>query len=540
MWKLAEIFSDHMTLQCGKPVRIMGESDAAGEITVRIDGEAVLTTQVEEGPFTFELPPHPAAESTEIRLERSAGEESAGTVITLTDVDFGEVFLAGGQSNMEFLLRYDQDYRNGEPVEKDEHLRFYDVGEYAFEGEKEEGFKSGAFWDRWYSADPARRDELDHFSAVGFYFARHLRKAYGRPVAIVGCNWGGTTASTWVPKKALTGRLSVYQQEYDAAVSTYPPEEYLLYEKMARQGSESPQGLAASDAIMYGNDEWEAYCQQMAAAPLPEGYDAEQMQVLQTKIMKYMDAAGPHNKNRPGALYETMLLKIAGFSVRGVLWYQGESDENHAELYGELFTLLIHEWRALWKEELPFLFVQLAPFESWLACLGTNYPEVRAQQQSVEETVSQVYMVSISDIGNRLDIHPKRKKPVGERLALKARHYLFGEDIACDYPEPVSATLYDGAVLLQFEGCEELVIREASEGETGTGGSRHLAELFEVTADGVPVPVSEVRAEGRSLFLTCSAVSESTEDLEVRFAQRPYYEVNLFNEAGIPAAPFVI
>lgn len=528
--KLAEIFADHMTLQCGKPVRIWGESEKAQEITVSIDGEEVLSAEVAKGAFELYLPAQPAEESVKLAV---------GDVV-VSDVDFGEVFIAGGQSNMEFLLRYDMDYRNGEAIEKDEHLRFYDVGEYAFEGEKEEGFKDGLPWDRWLCVDPDRRDELDYFSAVGFYFARQLRKAYGRPVAIVGCNWGGSTASTWVPKDSLTGALAVYQQEYDAAVQTYPVEEYLTYEKLSRQGTYTPQGLEAQDAMMYGVAEWAEYCKKMAEAPAPEGYgDPAEMQKLQEKMMFYMSVTGPHDKNRPGALYETMLLKIAGFSARGVLWYQGESDENHAELYGELFTLLIHEWRELWKEELPFIFVQLAPFESWLACLGTNYPKVRAQQQYVEETVSQAYMVSISDIGERLDIHPKQKKPVGERMALKARHYIFGEDIACEYPAPASLTLYDGEIALDFEGCAELVIGQMKE-EAAAAAIRNLIELFEITADGAPASVTGLRAEGTRLFLSCEGVSENTEEIEVRFAQKPYYVVNLYNEIGIPAAPFVI
>ena len=540
MLKLKEIFTDHMTLQCGKPIRMTGESDAPQEVAVRINGELVLTTKVGKGTFEFELPAQPAAESAQICLEDPAvGAGGPDTLITLTDVDFGEVFIAGGQSNMEFLLRYDQDYRSGESIEKDAHLRFYTVGQYAFEGEKEEGFKAVMPWDRWYSVDPESREELEHCSAVGFYFARHLRKVYGRPVAVIGCNWGGSTASTWVPKSSLTGRLAIYQEEYDAAVQTYPLEEYLRYEKLARQGAYTPEGLRAQDAMMYGNDEWMAYLRAKAKAPAPEGQDPAKARAMQAKITQYMNVPGPHDKNRPGALYETMLSKIAGFCVRGILWYQGESDEHHAELYGELFTLLINEWRALWEEELPFLFVQLAPFERWLECTGTNYPEVRAQQQVVEATVNQAYMVSISDIGNRLDIHPKRKRPVGERLALKARHYIFGENLACDYPKPVSATLYDSGVELRFEGCEELVIREVS-GEEGTGGHNGLAELFEVTADGTTALVSEAHAEERSLFLSCSAVSEKTADLTVCFAQKPYYEVSLFNEIDIPAAPFVI
>ena len=124
---------------------------------------------------------------------------------------------------------------------------------------------------------------------------------------------------------------------------------------------------------------------------------------------------GPYHQNRPSGLYENMVKKIAPFPVKGVLWYQGESDSGHGDIYDKTFAALIHCWRELWQDDLPFLFVQLAPFGSWLGIEGQNYPAVRESQDRVSKTVKGTGMISIMDLGLYEDIHPKRKMEVGER-----------------------------------------------------------------------------------------------------------------------------
>ena len=122
---------------------------------------------------------------------------------------------------------------------------------------------------------------------------------------------------------------------------------------------------------------------------------------------------GPYNVGRPGGLYHQMLEKIIPFSARGVLWYQGESDEGHAEIYDRLFTAMIRCWRKSFGQELPFLYVQLAPYGWWLGGTGEKYPELRRRQEMVGESVPGAYMASIMDLGMYEDIHPKHKKEVG-------------------------------------------------------------------------------------------------------------------------------
>lgn len=552
--KLAEIFADHMTLQCEKPVRIWGIEEQEEEISVCLNGKEIVRQKIEQGEFSFDLPPQKAQESVELEIGG----------MCFQDVDFGEVWIAAGQSNMEFLLRYDEDHRNGEPVKSDPHLRFYDVGEYAFPGEKEDGFKDGRYWDRWMSVDSNALDDVEHFSAIGYYFMKDLREALGKPVAIVGCNWGGTTASTWIPKSDLTGRLSIYEEEYEQQRPDLAnQEEYLYYDRLIRKNSQNSLARAYQDALMLGGEAYHGFVSSLLkerrskknelTAPSTDMDDEAMLSWTrdlskdeQKKVRMYMNGKGCHSDKRPGGLYETMVCKIKGFSVRGVIWYQGESDDIHPDLYEELFTALISRWRRDFGEGLPFIFAQLAPFDHWLACSGEQYPKLRREQENTALHVKGVYMIPTSDIGNKNDIHPKKKKPVAQRMALKARHYIYGETVPCEYPKASLATWErkengDGFIRIDFEGCHKLIMTERKE---------QTQELFQVTKDGELCDIELVGIKGNSLYLRCQEPIENTgiekgkkkdttsSKIKISYAQKPYYQVRLYNEIGIPAVPF--
>ena len=117
---------------------------------------------------------------------------------------------------------------------------------------------------------------------------------------------------------------------------------------------------------------------------------------------------GPFCERRPAGLYRSMVCQVAPYGARGVLWYQGEADDERAELYHRIFPALIRSWRDLWGEELPFLFVQLAPFERWMACRGDRYPEVRSAQQWVADNVPNTAMAVITDCGSRWTSTPRK------------------------------------------------------------------------------------------------------------------------------------
>lgn len=184
-------------------------------------------------------------------------------------------------------------------------------------------------------------------------------------------------------------------------------------------------------------------------------------------------------------------------------------------------------------EQLPFLYVQLAPFERWLECRGDRYPQVRACQELVSKKVANVWMTSISDLGDRDDIHPKFKREVGERLALLARGKIYGEELLCEPPECTGAEAAEEGILLSFVHTEGGIV------------CGPLAKQpFVVTKDGEKADVSKVEVKGEQLLIklkstqTSSAVSEKTKTWSISFAETPYYEVQIWNQAGLPLKPF--
>ena len=507
MLKLAELFQNGMTLQRQKPIRLWGSSDCAQNLTVSLNGETLLRDVPVDGIFSLTLPPQEAMCDAELSI--------AGTVdtLTLSRVDIGEVWIAGGQSNMEFLLRYDAEGKEQIRSANDPHLRFYDVGEYTFPGEKEQTHKDNSeAWDRWMAFQP---DAAEYFSAVGVYFAKQLRKAYDVPVAIVGCNWGGTTASAWTEESVLEAdpALRVYLEEYRAATKDMNIDEYIQKHAEALAFLDSPELTQTMRKVMFGNvSVWEY----IKAIP------------LLLKIGKTGMPIGPRNQNSPGCLYRSMLSQIAGLACRGVIWYQGESDDQKADIYDKLFSAMIRCWRDAWQEELPFLFVQLAPFGKWLGSTGQKYPILRQKQELVSKTVPGAYMASIMDVGDNKDIHPKQKRPVGERLALLARNKIYGEALLSEAPEFKSMEQSDGGLTLQF-----------SKAGAGLRIKGKTLQALELTVDGKKLKRYEAKAQDDTLSIRSPKIHRESA-VKIAFAWTGYCEVNLYNSVGLSAKPFSI
>ena len=502
MIKLAKIFQSGMTLQRNKAVRIWGISDCAQSVTVKIDGKPVLADEKINNEFVLTLPAREAGINCILSIEGTEDQ------ITLDQIDFGEVWLAGGHSNMQFHLRYDEEASVQMAAASDQHLRFFDVAEYAFAGEADDGFKDNSGWDRWMSFNP---DDAAHFSAVGFYFSRILRQKLNVPVAVVGCNWGGTSAATWLDRKWLEtdSDLRIYISEYEAGLKQLDMETYAEKNRLTRKKLASPMFIELFDQLLYGDPDENMLARLAEYAPT-----------------MFSSPLGPHDANRPGGLYESMLSHVKGLSCAGVIWYQGESDVGHASLYAKLFSRMISCWRRDWNEILPFLFVQLAPFGSWLGSTGEQFPVIRRQQDWVSKHVANTYMASIMDSGMEHDIHPKRKRPVGERLALLAIGKVYDQAILCESPELLQAEHERDTLTLAFKN-------------TGSGlrlkGSQINA--LQVLADKKPVSSYSALTDVNHLILRSESFAGTR--LTVLFAQTPYCEVNLYNSADIPAKPFI-
>ena len=506
MLSVAKVFQNHMILQRNRPIRIWGTAAPLAQVQAAIGTDRAVVCADTDGTWALELPPREASAGNHLHIE--SGSEQ----IDLQDIGIGEVWLAGGQSNMEFHMKFDRDYDAALAAGRFRDIRFYDVPEIAYDGEEKDfDYSQFGFWRK------ATPEDLGFFSAVAYYFADRIGAELDVPVGIIGCNWGGTMASAWMDPKYLENTEGdVWLKEYEEN----QPRNLAAYEAGFAANPNNNRVILLDDPMNIktmrdglSREEQAAFVEQiMAMAGVADlGEDAP-------PLMNY----GPKSEQNPGALYHHMLKTVAPCSLRGVIWYQGESDDRHPEVYATVFSQMIRSWRDLWKEELPFLFVQLAPFEKWLFCTGRAFPLLRRQQELVSKTVPHTWMTTSGDAGMQWDIHPKDKKPIGQRLALLALGHVYGKDLLCDAPELLRAEKRVGDIQLCFTHAEGLYL---------DGDLFETLELLD--ADGKRVTADEAVLDGNSLILRgCGGAAA------IRYAQTPFFTAKLFNAAGIPAKPF--
>lgn len=307
--------------------------------------------------------------------------------------------------------------------------------------------------------------------------------------------------------------LAPYSDDYNKTLGTLDLEDYRTCFLQSLAFARSPKMIKAGDDLTAGGAAGKRV--QAAIARLA----SEQVTHLSLPV-------GPMDPKRPGGLYPTMLQTIVPYAARGVIWYQGESDEVLPGQYALLFTQMVRCWRDTWGTELPFLTVQLAPFRQWLSSTGEHYPELRRQQEIASKTIPRLWMASIMDAGEEDDIHPKRKLPVGERLALLARGKVYDEyTLLCEPPEAAEAEWAADRVRVLFS-------------HTGDGlrcaGS--VPAGLRLVLDGEE---TDYRAEikGDSLILYSDKIGPA-QRAQILYAWRDYVQADLYNSAGLCAKPF--
>ncbi len=521
----AILFQDGCVLQRSKPITVWGEGRGGARVTVTLAG-ASASCQVKDGKWECILPAMEAARELTMELVCAGGGQDAEGEperITLRHVSVGEVWMAGGQSNMEYFLRYDAQWEDTQCLPKNEDIHMFNVARISYEGQKKDVSDS----DHWFGEGDAA---WETFSAPGYSFARSIQPILGVPVGIIGCNWGGSTAATWMDESYLEPEpIHAYLRDYEDAVRGKDPERLKEQARIANDWENSPERETAWAGVMYGisRQEQREWIRHEKQCPGPE------------------NPMGPYCMNRPGRLYHMMLERIIPYSMRGVLWYQGETDECHSDMYDSLFSAMIRCFRDSFRQELPFLFVQLAPYGQWLEGNGLQYPELRRRQEMVSRRVPDVHMVSIMDLGMYEDIHPKHKMEVGERLALLARGKIYGEtELLCESPEFSEAQREGDEIRLRFDRtgmglweAEPVPEAEAEAEEPSVfTGPREMKDGFVVSQNGVPLPIREVSLQGREVALKVDGLTEGP--CQVDFAQVPYIRVRIYNEADLPMKPF--
>lgn len=503
--QLALIFGEHAVLQRNEPIPIWGRSVRDDTVTVTL-GNRTESSRALNGEWKVVFPAMEAAEN--VRLEISSA--ITGEKITFYDIAVGEVWLAGGQSNMEFLLKYDECAEEMYADPEDTKLRFFRYPTANFVGCIEKDvYPDDGFWRSWTSEQNRKM-----FSAPAAYMGRKLREVLGVPIGFVGVNWGGTPAAAWTSMEdieanpALKPVLKWYEESYE----TINLRKY--YEASNKPVAEpTDEEKARMDRFMLGYGFMDDIT---PPPPLPTGYSP------------YI--IGPRSAVRPAGLYENMLSKIAPYAVRGVIWYQGEDDDFRSwySFYDESIKTLIKSWRKLWNKELPFLQVELAPFKGRGITGAKEYYTMRTKQRKVMDDLSNVHNICIMDSGDEYNIHVRKKKPVGERLALLARKYVYSEEnILADSPRCIGSVHDGNSVRISFENAgDSLELRG------------DIDSVLNVIVDGEKT-TANANVTGNELILTSDAFCGG-EKIEIRFCEQNYCVDPLFNSAGLPAFPFKI
>ena len=467
--KLPAIISDNMVLQQQSTVTLWGWAKP-GE-AVKVEGSWAKGSQRTKAD---------AAGKWAVRMK--TGKAGGPYTLRFNDVEvknvlLGEVWLASGQSNMEFVVvRQNNNYTGVLNYEQEiaganyPNIRMIDVGN-KVANEPQEDFSG-----KWKVCSP---QTVDTFSAVAYYFAKEILRETGYPVGIINSTWGGTPAESWTKQEVL-------ENDKDFKV---------IMDRFRKQLTEYPEAIAKHKLVM---ERWRA-----DTSSKKGGAPREPM--------------GPNNSKGPYKLYNGMIAPIVNYTLKGVIWYQGESNSDRAYQYRRLFPAMIDSWRKDWKNEnLPFYFVQISPHRS-------QSPEIRDAQLYTYRTVKHTGMVVTTDNGDSLDIHPRNKKLVGERLSRWALRNEYGKKVVVSGPLYTSSKIEGNKVRISFDHADGL---QAKDGP--------LQEFMIAGSDQQFVP-AEAKIEGNTILVWKEGLQQPA---AVRFAWRNFPHPNLFNKEGLPASPF--
>lgn len=472
--KLPTVFSDHMVLQQGMSVPVWGWADE-GELVIVQYRDQVVQTRARNGKWQVKLAPMQAsARPFNLRV-------LGNNRVELKNVVVGEVWVASGQSNMQWALRQTVNWQAAAAAAANPDLRLFYVPR----------VKSPApladLQGQYNNAKPAwtvaSPETTPDFSAVAYFFGRDLQKARGVPVGIIHTSWGGSPAEVWMNERVLGGNPAYKKDILDA----YPA----AYKNFEAAKTRFPEQLAKA--------------KQAGAKTLPQA---------------------PREPWRPTELYNSMIHPLLPLAIKGAIWYQGESNAGRAWQYRTLFADMIQNWRQDWGQNFTFLTVQLAPFTKILPePADSNWAELREAQIVASRNVGNAGTVVITDVGEETNIHPQQKEPVGARLALQARKLAYGENLLASGPAFKSVSFSGGKATVAFS--------DVGQGLEARGGD--LKGFALCGADGKFVWASAKIVGQDKVELSSSAVKQP---VAVRFGWANYPVVNLWNKDGLPAHPF--
>ncbi|MCW8125871.1 sialate O-acetylesterase [Microbulbifer halophilus] len=613
---LPRLISDGMVLQRDTELKIWGRADPGESVSVQFDRETYRTEADDGGNWQLTLPEQPAGGPHSMRIE---GDNS----IAIDDILIGDVWLASGQSNMEYpLRRILPPYGPSIDLHYTDRIRQFAVPQ-RYDFKTPQADLDGGRWQR------ASEQNLPAFSAVGYFFAERLHAQRGVPIGVINASLGGSPAEAWLSEEALKKFPQHYKElqrfKDDALIEHIQREDKARSDRWHNRVDSRDAGLDGGEpawaAAELDTSDWKTlevpgYWADTEGEivngavwlrktfTLPEHLDGQDAMLALGRIVdadttyingekvgnttylyprrrypvpaelldtgentiairvinqrgrggfvadkpyrlrfghKYIDLRGDWQYRigttaepapdqtfvrwKPTGLYNGMIHPLLDYPIRGAIWYQGESNVGRAEEYRQLFPTLIRDWRSRWQRDFPFLFVQLTNFlEARNAPGDSDWARLREAQASALALPDTAMAVAI-DVGEWNDIHALDKKTVGDRLALAAQQRVYGEDIVGSGPRFESMKIDGDRALLRFSGI--------GDGLAARGGP--LRE-FALAGEDRQFHWAEAEIVGDRVILHSDAVDDP---VAVRYAWADNPEnANLYNSAGLPAAPF--
>ena len=463
--KMPLLYTDNMVLQREVPLTIQGTANAGDQVTVSIADRQMKTKVGPNGKWSVTLPPLKAGEPYTLKISTNQ------KVLQYHNVLAGEVWLCSGQSNMEFMLKQASTARLDIPRAADQELRLYDM--------KARWRTNAVEWEttvldslnhlqyykdtEWKECAP---ETVSDFSAIAYYFGKMLRDSLKVPVGLI-CNAvGGSPTEAWIDRTSL-------EYHFPAILKDWTQNDFI---------QEWVRGRAALN------------------------------------IKKSVNNRQRH-PYEPCYLYESGIRPLEQYPIRGIIWYQGESNAHNWEAHEALFKLLVNAWRKNWNDDcLPFYYVQLSSLDR------PSWPWFRDSQRRMLNEISDIGMAVSSDHGDSLDVHPTCKQPVGERLARWALNKTYLKDIVPSGPLFRSADVRGEKVYLSFDYGQGM--------RSSDGKSLRCFEVAEF--EGIYYPATaEVVGEQVKVYS-----KEVRNPRYVRYGWQPFTRANLVNRAGLPASTF--
>lgn len=465
--QLAPVFASHMVLQRNKPIKFYGTADANDRIAAVFNGKKKTAVADDDGKWEVEFP------SMKAGGPFMASFISTDKKIILHDILIGEVWLCSGQSNMYFPLRHAINNRDEmQFAEQDNTLRLLkmqpiaETDNYAWDTSilrkvNELHYFSGT----WEKCDSVKAKD---FSAVAYYFGKKLQEQLHVPIGLIEVAVGGSTTESWIDRYTMEHRPVLVRELTNWRRSDY-------FQPWVKERTD-------------------------------------------TNLKK---ATNPKQRHpyEPCYNFEAGIKQFIRFAIAGVIWYQGESNAHNIELHEAVFPELVKAWRRQWGYEFPFYYVQLSSLNR------PSWTSFRYSQLQMLKTIPNSGMAVSSDVGNPTNVHPREKRPVGERLARLALHFTYGKKnlVPCG-PVALDAVRKKHLIVVSFRFA----------GHLRTSDGKALRDFKLMDGKGIMTQTNAFIQKNKVII----PIDNKEDAVEVLYGWEPYTDANLVNGASLPASTF--